>query len=565
MWDLSCPDWQDRIRAGRGLIPDLPLVTSEADMALALFDELELPDVPGTPKMQDACGQWFRELVRVAFGSWDPVSQQRYIRDIFAMLPKGQSKTTYSAGLLLIGLLMNRRPRAEALFVAPTQAISDNAYDKAVGMIDRNPVLKSRFYPRDHLKMIVDRTNGTELRVKTFDVNILTGTILIMAMVDELHLLGRNAHTTKVMRQIRGGLEKTPEGLLVITTTQSDEAPAGAFKDELKFARKMRDGEYRGKDVRQMLPMLYEFPEEIATDPAKWQDPDNWGLVMPNLGRSVHLDSLIKDWNSEREKGDHAVKVWASQHLNIEIGVGISDDGWRGADYWAERADVTLTLDELMRRSEVATVGCDGGGLDDLFGLCVIGREKGTRRWLVWCHAFAHPVVLDRRKEIASRLQDFVDEGSLTICEVGEYIDRIAAIVERLEAAGLLPEKDAVGFDPNNIAAFVDALASRGIEGAMLRRLLQGPALSPALWGLEMKLSDDSISHSGSALMNWCVGNVKIEIKGNGNMATKQAAGRAKIDPFVAMLCGAILMSWNPSPSGGPSVYETRGIIEIEI
>ncbi len=101
MWDLSCPDWEDRIRQGRSLIPELPLNETEADMGLAFFDELRLPDVPGLPKMRDAAGQWFRDLVRAAFGSWDPVNRVRYIRDILAMLPKGQSKTTYCAGLLL--------------------------------------------------------------------------------------------------------------------------------------------------------------------------------------------------------------------------------------------------------------------------------------------------------------------------------------------------------------------------------------------------------------------------------------------------------------------------------
>jgi phage terminase large subunit-like protein len=154
--------------------------------------------------------------------------------------------------------------------------------------------------------------------------------------------------------------------------------------------------------------------------------------------------------------------------------------------------------------------------------------------------------VLERRKEIAAQLRDFEREGSLTFCEVSEYVTRIAAIAARLRDAGLLPEKNAVGFDPNNIAAFVDALALQGIDGTMLHRLRQGPALSPALWGLEHKLSDDTLSHDGSSLMSWSVGNVKIEVKGNGNMATKQAAGRAKIDPVIAMLCAAILMSWNP-------------------
>jgi phage terminase large subunit-like protein len=96
----------------------------------------------------------------------------------------------------------------------------------------------------------------------------------------------------------------------------------------------------------------------------------------------------------------------------------------------------------------------------------------------------------------------------------------------------------------------------------MIQRLRQGPALSPALWGLERKLSDDTVSHSGLDMMAWVIGNVKVEVKGNGNMATKEVAGRAKIDPFVAMLCAAILMSWNPEATGF-SVYQTRGALVL--
>lgn len=563
MWDLSCPDWEDRVRAGRTLVPDLPLVKSEADMGLAMFDQLQLPDVPGNPRMADAAGQWFRDIVRAAFGSWDPVNRVRYIRDIFALAPKGSAKTTLGAALLIVALLMNRRPNAEALFAGETHAISERAYEQAVGMIELSPDLKRRFHTKDHLKTIVDRVNKTEGRVRTFDPSILTGSILIFALLDELHRLGRMAQAAKVVRQIRGGLDKTQEGFLLITTTQSDDAPSGVFKDELKLARHIRDGHYRGRTIRPMLPVLHEFPRDIAGNPEKWQDPKNWPMVQPNLGRSVHMATLVPDWESERLKGEHAIRVWASQYLNIEIGVGINDDDWPGSLFWEEAADETLTLDELIERSEVATVGGDGGGLDDLFGVCVIGREKVTRRWLVWNCAFAHPLVLERRKEIAAQLRDFETEGSLKFFEDPQQMAiEFAKIAARLRDAGLLPVKNAVGFDPNNVGAIVEELAAVNIEGDMLRRLLQGPALSPALWGLEFKLTNKTVRHSGLALMNWCVGNVKVEVKGNGNMVTKQMSGRAKIDPFVAMLCAAILMSWNPA-ARGKSIYERQGIAVV--
>jgi phage terminase large subunit-like protein len=135
-------------------------------------------------------------------------------------------------------------------------------------------------------------------------------------------------------------------------------------------------------------------PDEIAhdrSDPPAWQDPKNWWMVTPNRDRSVSIPRLEEDWEKAKLKGQGEIVRWASQHLNIEIGLALRSDRWAGADYWEQAADKSLTLDEVLARSEVVVIGVDGGGLDDLLGLAVLGRAEKTRQWMLWSKAWARP------------------------------------------------------------------------------------------------------------------------------------------------------------------------------
>lgn len=564
MWNLSCLDWEERLRTGRSLVrEDLPLFRAEADLAVQFFNELRLPDVPGNPKMAEAAGDWFREIIAALFGSRDPASNTRMIEEIFALIAKKNSKTTNGAGLMVVALLMNVRPLAEFLFVGPTQAISDLAFSQATGMIRLDPELNKRFHIKEHVKEISDRTNGAKLKIKTFDLDILTGPRPAGVLLDELHLLGKDADAAKVVRQLRGGRQATPEGFLVILTTQSDEPPAGVFREELMMARAIRDGRAQGT----MLPVLYEFPEAITKEGKNrekpWQDPAVWHMVLPNLGRSLRLDALVRDWEAERLKGENATRICASQHLNIEVGLALRSDRWVGADHWEAASEPGLTLEALLERSEVATIGIDGGGLDDLLGLAVLGRERGTRRWLLWAHCWAHEIALERRADIAPRLRDLERAGDLTVVSVlGDDVMEIADMVERVAASGLLPEKNAIGLDPVGIGQIVDELGAREIAPERIVGISQGWKLSGAIKTSERGLADGTLVHGGQALMTWAVGNAKAEPRGNAITITKQASGSAKIDPLMAAFNAVSLMSMNPEASGR-SVYERHGLVVL--
>ena len=558
-WNCACPDWQERIREGRSLVPDLPLFQAEADMAVAFFDALRLPDVPGKPHLRDAAGQWFRDIVRALFGSRDPATNIRHISEIFALVGKGNSKTSYGAGIMVTALLMNERPRAEYFLVAPTQGTADVAFNQAVGMIEADPELVKRFHLRDHVKTIEDRLTGAKLKVKTFGLDVMTGPKPVGVLVDELHLLGKSAATLKVMRQIRGGLQKSTESFLLIVTTQSDEPPAGAFKDELAMARSIRDGKFNGR----MLPILYELPPEIAADQDRWSDPAVWPMVMPNLGRSLQLPALVSDWNAEKEKGPHAISVWASQHLNIEIGIGLKTDRWPGVEFWQRRADTSIAeVDDLLGQCEVVVAGIDGGGLDDIFGLNLTGRHRVTKDWLSWSHGWAHTSVLERRKAIAGKLREFEALGELTIVDDRlQDLTEIVALIEKVKDRGLL---GGVGVDPAGLGELVEALNGIGINADNgLIGVTQGFGLMNAIKTSERKLANGTLRHSGSSLAAWCASNLKIEPTATAIRASKQNAGDAKIDVAMAGFNAVFLMARNPEPMIFRSVYEDRGLLLV--
>lgn len=552
---FACPDWWEKIQAGQTPMAAVPVNERKAAKALAFFNRLRLPDVPGTPPLSEACGEWFRDILVAFLASEDPVTRHRLVVELLCMVPKKNSKTTYVAALGLTALFMEEAPNRQMLLVAPSQNISVRCFAQAQGMIRLDPRLGAIFKVQEHLKRIERRKTGTKLDVKTFDTSIVTGEIPILTIIDELHEIGKKNGAAGVMQQIRGGGITKQGGQVLMITTQSDEQPAGIWKTELKKARDIRDG--KGGAAPILLPVLYEFPEELQRNPEYWGDQKNWSQLMPNWGRSIEPQRLIDDYLNNGKATKEAEQIWISQHLNIEIGVGFGDDGWRGADFWEAGAVKKIAnLDEMLSRCEVATFGGDGGGLDDLLGAAVIGREKITRHWLLWTHAWAHRQVLSIRKEIAASLHDFEAEGSLTICETPQdLIAGFGAAFEKVFKSGLLPAKDAVGLDPNNVAAIIEDLMARGMTDEMLRRLRQGPALSPAWWGIEFKLADGTFFHGGTAMMNWVVSNAKVERKDNGVMITKQKAGSAKIDPLIAAGCAAILMSWNPE-SAGKSFWE---------
>lgn len=539
-WSTSCPDWADRLRAGKTIIPP-PIFPEQAERALNIFKELKIVDAPGSPTFGESCAEWVFDLVRSIFGAYDADSGRRLITEWFILIPKKNSKSTIAAGIMMTAVILNWRQSAEFSVLAPTVEVANNAFAPARDMVQKDEELDVLMHVQTHIKTITHRESGAALKVLAADQNTVGGKKSVGTLVDELHLFGKMASAENMFREALGGLASRPEGFVIWLTTQSDEPPAGVFKQKLDYARDVRDG----KIIDQcFVPIIFEHPPEMVAN-GDCLKLENMALVNPNMGYSVDQAFLEREFKKAELAGGESFRGFLAKHANVEIGLNLRSDRWAGADFWERQGTIAgLTLDQLIQRSEVIAIGIDGGGLDDLLGLAAVGRDRDTRQWMAWTHAWAHPSVLERRKQEASRFHDFAKDGDLTLVKnIGEDVADVADIVSTVYESGLL---DKVGVDPSGIGAILEALSEAGIPEDKVIGISQGWKMTGAIKTAERKLAEGVMVHGGQALMAWCCGNAKVEPRGNAVIITKQAAGSAKIDPLMALFNAVTLLSLNP-------------------
>jgi len=598
-WSTACPDWEDRIVAGQSLLPCPPLFPDEAEAALDVFRDLPIVDVPGKPSFGDISRDWVYDLPSAIFGAYNPDTGRREINTFFELISKKNTKSTRAAGIMITELLRNERYSAEFNILAPTLEVAKNSSEPAMDMVAEHPELRRVLRPIAHERKIVHRETGAFLKIVAADSETVSGKKTTGLLIDELWLFGKRPNAKNMLREAMGGLASRPEGFVIALTTQSDEPPAGVFLDWLKRFRDIRDG----KLVQpRALGLLYEFPAAMIKA-GLHLDPDNFYITNPNLGASVDTQFLLDQFEEAQREGPKSLVGFCAKHLNVEPGMGARSDNWAGAEFWKPSASTEVTLDTIVERCEVVVVGLDGGGMDDLYGLTVLGRETAeieidapvddeedellidedrpevingkikVKRWLSWSHAWAHDIVLERRKTIASKLEDLKAAKELTILPNGALasnglpadIAQILRIVKRIRDAGVLC---CVAVDPAGLGELVDALADADItaENAVNKRnyltgVAQGIALMNALKTAERKLANGTLIHADQALMDWCVSNLKIEPLATAIRATKANAGDAKIDPAMALFNAVTVMASNPEACR--SIYEDRGLLVL--
>ena len=565
-WTTALPDWEQRIVAGESLMPCKPLNQDVADIALRIFDSLILVDMIGSPAAGDVTREWAREFIAAIFGAYDTASQTRLITEFFLLISKKNTKSTLAAGIMMIALVLNERLSASLAIIAPTKEVANASYGPASDMISADPELSAMFNVSPHTRTITHLGTNATLKVYAAESDTLGGSKFSFVLIDELWLFGKRANAASMLREATGGLASRPEGFVVYLSTMPDEQPAGIFKQKLDYARQVRDGKI---DDPQFLGLLYEFPQKYIDDEL-YLKPENWYITNPNLGASVSIRFLEREFKKAQDEGKEELQDFTAKHLNVQIGISLRANRWAASEFWQAAAIKPFTLDELIEASEVITVGIDGGGLDDLLGFAAVGRLPTVLReytdnitkqkvqikpWWVWCRAWCHKIALERRKSIAPTLEGFAKDGDLIIVDnVGDESAQVAELCKQIYDSGKLAD---IGLDPLGIGTLIEELTAVGIPEDNLQGISQGFKMAGYIKTSENKIARKHLLHADQPLLAWSVGNARTVVRGSGTMISKAESGTAKIDPVIGMLNAVALMSLNPDApnTDGPAVF----------
>ncbi len=551
-WTTACPDWEKRIVNKKSLMPCKPLFSNVAEVALNVFNSLKVVDVTDSPEMGEIVREWVTEFAAAIFGAYDQESKRRLINEFFLLIPKKNTKSTIAAFIMLTALILNDRMSAELIILAPTKEIADNSFNPIRDAIKHDDELAAMMNVSEHTKTITHLGTNATLKVVAADTNTVGGKKASWILIDELHLFQKMSTAGSMFREATGGRASRPEGCIIWLSTQSNEPPCGVFKQKLDYARDVRDG----KIINQrFLSLLYEFPQYMVDDET-YKDPSNFHIPNPNFGTSVDPEQLFDDFEKAKYEGEEDLKDFFAKRLNVQIGMNLRANRWAGADFW-EAKERVFDLDKLISESECITAGFDGGGLDDLFSMYVVGRDKDFRPlWRGWSMSWLHPIALERRKENKQLMEDFEKAGELSIVKkIGDDVAQAGAIAKRIFDTGKMPEH-AFGLDQLGMPSLLDGLLAAGIPQESMVAVPQGFKLSGYATTTERKLAEGTFIPAKQGLVKWAVSNAKGKMSGNALMITKQESGKGKIDPVIAMFNAVALMSANPEPNQNQASME---------
>jgi phage terminase large subunit-like protein len=484
--------------------------------------------------------RWQKDIVKRLFGTVRKDGLRQY-RKCFLALPRKQGKTELAAAILLY-LLLGTGKRGQNLYSASGDRAQASLIFKAAASMVENDVTLSRVCTVYHgYKKIVCEPLDSSYEALSSDAPRKHGLGPSAVLFDEVHVLpNRELHDV-----LTTGFAARREPLTLYITTAGWDRQSLCY-ELWDYARKVRDGVIVDPTF---LPILYE-----AAADADWRDEKVWREAMPALGDFCSVEFLREECQKAQELPTCEntfrqlyLNQWTQQAVRW-----LPMEKWRACD-----GGTPKHLGDLPLVCGPCYMGLDLSTTTDLSALAMaFPRDDGSCD--VRCRFWA-PEEGAKIRERRDRVPylTWARQGFLTLTP-GDVIDYDAIRHEINELAADFEVRKLL-LDPYNATQLGGQLQEDGLPVEFLRQGFL--SLSAPTKELERLVLAGKLRHGGHPVLTWCADNAVVERDAAGNVKLSKRKSTERIDG-VAALVNAIAAA-TAGGDGGPSVYETRGLLAV--
>lgn len=518
----------------------IPDPHGKGERAVAFLKALKHPKsiLPGRAFQLDP---WVERIVRKVYGDTKPDGTRR-IKTVFALIPRGNRKTTLGAALALLHLGPERIPGSQVVSAAVDRDQARIALEEMKGVIGAHPRLEEAFQVQDTKNRITHRRTSAFYRAMSADAATAHGRTPVFALVDELHAWKKR----DLWDAIKTGLVKTPGSLLVVTTTAGIGRENVAY-DMYSYAHKVATGAI---DDEAFLPILFEADRD-----EDWQDEAVWHRFNPGLSCNPPYPDIdgMRQMVREAEHRPADREMFRQLHLNIWLD-GAANPEW-DLGVWDQNGD-TLDLDALAGRS--AWIGVDLSSRIDLTAVATaIPLDDGR----IALHVQTFTPESGIRKKIDADGAPYAlwaEQGHLTACP-GDTVDfeMVEAHIRRMAELFRVEE---IAFDKWRAQDMMAHLEEDGMPVAEFPQTVA--TFARPVVDFETAMFERRLVHGGNPLLRWAVSNVVMyrDSSDNRKPVKKQSADR--IDPAVASI---IAVGRAVANASGRSSYDDADLTDLSL
>ena len=284
----------------------------------------------------------------------------RRFRRVYIEVPRGNGKSTLSAGVLIYMTFMDDEMGAQSYAMATSVEQAQAVYRPARLMIEKLPSFQKKYGVKNVSFRTIQESTNSFMRALPFKPVGLDSLNVHLAVVDELH----EHRIRQPYESMESGATKREQPLIwTITTAGFDQA--GICYEKHTYVQHILEKKLEPKQDEAFFGIIYTLDDEDD-----WRERSSWRKANPNFGISLSPSDFetqtYQAMQTAAKQNEFLVK-----HLDLWQN---ADVAWMNMVQWRACADSSLKIEDFTE--DEAILGLDLASRLDFLALGKLYRRE---------------------------------------------------------------------------------------------------------------------------------------------------------------------------------------------